>query len=304
MTKLLGTVVSKKASLQLDLKTAAIEGDATQIRQVIMNLITNASDALEGHVGTIHVRTGARHVDSASLRSPFFPDELPAQKYAYIEVEDEGCGISPENLTRIFDPFFTTKFTGRGLGLAAVLGIIRGHRGAINVKSTPGRGSSFEVLIPSSPATLEPDVESDSTKLLPQGQGLVLVIEDEPSVRSFVRQVLTTVGFEVIEAEDGRAGLAAFAGRHEEIAGVLLDLTMPCMDGAEVLRELKKIDPDKPVLIMSGYTEAEISTRQMDATASGFIQKPFPPRDLIASVCRVLGTKAEDAQETGSAYAT
>ena len=187
MTKLLGTVVSKKAALNLNLAAASVEGDATQIRQVVMNLITNASDALEGQVGAIGVRTGTLQADSAYLRSSFFPDELATGTYAYVEVEDSGCGMNEETLARIFDPFFTTKFTGRGLGLAAVLGIVRGHRGTIKVDSTPGQGTRFQVLFPCCTGTSDQGAAPGSEGLPPRGQGLVLIVEDEPSLLTFTR---------------------------------------------------------------------------------------------------------------------
>jgi signal transduction histidine kinase len=202
MAKLLNTVVSRKALMELDRKPATIEGDATQIRQVVMNLITNASDALESNVGRIRVRTGVQETAAADLRSPFLPDELSPGSYAFVEIEDTGCGMSEETMRKIFDPFFSTKFTGRGLGLAAVLGIVRGHRGTIKVESTPGQGTRFQVLLPSAVLTTE-RVDLDPEVQLPRGHGTILVVDDEPSVRECAQRVLESGGFTVHAAEDG-----------------------------------------------------------------------------------------------------
>ncbi|MCI0682040.1 MAG: PAS domain S-box protein [Gemmataceae bacterium] len=296
MTKLLQTVVSKKAAVALELAPATVEGDATQIRQIVMNLITNASEALEGNVGAIRIATGVRQADTAYLRSPFCPDELPAGPYAYVEVEDNGCGMSDATLPRIFDPFFTTKFTGRGLGLAAVLGIVRGHRGVIKVNSTPGRGTLFEVLLPCAAAPAPGSAASAREALLPRGQGTVLVVEDEPSVRDLARRVLESGGFQVRVADDGRHGLEMFERHRAEIEAVLLDLTMPHMDGLEVLRQLRSLDGDVPVLVMSGYSEQELATRFAGSGASGFIQKPFHPRGLLARLGQLLRSKTGSDQ--------
>jgi PAS domain S-box-containing protein len=289
MTKLLQTVVSKKAQVELRLEPATLRGDATQIRQVVMNLITNASEALEGNLGTIRIRTGIRHADTAYLRSQFFPEEHPAGAYAFVEVEDNGCGMSGETVARIFDPFFTTKFTGRGLGLAAVLGIVRSQRGVIKVTSTPGRGSLFEVLFPSAAASVE--MAAPGPKALPRGQGSVLVVEDEPSVRDFAQRVLESAGFQVRTAADGREALELFVRHGPELVAVLLDLTMPRMDGLEVLRHLRGLSANVPILVMSGYRELDVATRLAGLGATCVIQKPFQPRDLIAQVCQFLPAK-------------
>ena len=293
LIRLLKTIVSKKAHVVLDLEPTTIEGDATQVRQIVMNLITNASEALEGQPGELHVRTGIRNVEVADLRSPFVPEELPAGAYAFVEVEDSGCGMSEETLGKIFDPFFTTKFTGRGLGLAAVLGIVRGHRGTIKVSSTLGQGTVIEALFPCAAAAVA-KVTDSGTKEQPRGQGTVLVVDDEPMIRSFARNVLETAGFSVRTAEDGTQGLEAFTRHSQEIVAVILDLSMPGRDGLEVLRELHSLVPNLPVLVMSGYSEQEVSIRCGGTGASGFILKPFTPNDLIARVCELLSSKASD----------
>lgn len=288
MAKLLLTVISKKASLRLDLNPVTMEGDATQIRQVIMNLITNASDALGDHGGEIVLRTGQILADRNDLQSPFLPEELPAGPYAYVEVEDNGCGMTAETIPQIFDPFFTTKFTGRGLGLAAVLGIVKGHKGVVKVSSTPAQGTTFQVMFPcvAEPGGEERDTGLERAPL--KCQGTVLVVEDESNLREFARTVLVGAGFQVIQAGDGQEGLDLFRQHHSEVIAVLLDLTMPKMDGMETLRELRQQDTDVPVLLMSGYSESEVSLRFQGLGVNGFIQKPFYPRELISMLCQLI----------------
>ena len=281
MATLLRTVVSKDANIDLDLSPASITADATQIRQVVMNLITNASDALGGGRGTITIRTGVRHADAAYLANRYLSEERPAGAYAYVEVADNGAGMSDETAARIFDPFFSTRFTGRGLGLAAVLGIVRGHKGAIKVASTPGRGTVVEVLLP---CTGEPATScAETSRAIPrmQGLGTILVIDDEITVRTFARHVLERAGFEVRLAEDGRAGLETMLEHQAEIVAVLLDVTMPRLDGLGTLAELRRMAPTLPVLMMSGYANQEIIERFAGKGASGFIHKPFAPQSLI-----------------------
>ena len=294
MTDLMRTAVAKKVDLRLDLKPATIVGDAGQVRQVVMNLITNASEALEDDAGVIVIRTGIRRADASHLHYAFAPDELPAGLCGFVEIEDSGCGMSEDTLARVFDPFFTTKFAGRGLGLAATLGIVRGHGGVIKVASVPGR-TVFELLFPcATPAV--PDTASEMTGseaagvVAPQvrGREAVLVIDDESAVRIFAQRVLERVGFTVLTAANGREGLEEFGRRRQEIVAVLVDLTMPQLDGMDVLRELHAVAPDTPVLIMSGYSEHEVSTRLAGTAVGAFIQKPFHSRELLARMFQLL----------------
>lgn len=290
MTSLLTSVVSRKAELDLHLHPATIEGDAVQIRQIVMNLITNASDALGGECGRIGIRTGIRRVGPGEIRSPFLPEEPAPGDYAFVSVEDTGCGMTPETLVRIFDPFFTTKFTGRGLGLAAVLGIVKGHGGTILVETHPGRGTRFEVLLPACASPAE-QIGREPEGALPAHRGTVLVAEDEHVVRTFIRETLVDAGYRVIEATDGREALEVYARRGGEVSLVLLDLTMPRMDGVEVLNELRRLETDVPVLMMSGYSESEVLGRSLRENANGFLQKPFSPAELLSRVCRTSGEK-------------
>jgi PAS domain S-box-containing protein len=288
MATLLKTVVSKKAAVGLSLKAATIEGDPTQIRQVVMNLIINASDALEDNIGSILVRSGTIQANTDDLLSPYLPEVLPAGEYAYLEVEDAGRGMTEETQARIFDPFFTTKFTGRGLGLAAVLGIVRAHRGTIKVVSTPGQGTLFKLLFPCAMNVPEERFDIESETVSQPGNGTVLVIDDEQVINVFVQRALASAGYQVLAAEDGIKGLEILREHFREIVAILLDLTMPRMDGLEVMRELRHLAPDIPVLVMSGYSEQEVSIRCEGTGLRAFIKKPFTTHALVAAISGIL----------------
>lgn len=296
MAKLLKTVVSKKAMINLDLEAARIEGDPTQIRQVLMNLIINASDALESNIGSIHVRTGTLDARAEDLLSRYLPEVLPAGTYSWIEVEDTGKGMSEETQSRIFDPFFTTKFTGRGLGLAAVLGIVRAHRGTIKVMSSLGQGTVFKLLFPTTAAEPERPPEGEPVALARRGKGTILIIDDEQIINTFVGRALENAGYHTLAVNDGQDGLMELGQHINEIVAILLDLTMPRMDGLEVLRELRNLAPDIPVLVMSGYSEQEVSVRCEGTGARGFIQKPFTARSLVASVSGILANSSTSTE--------
>lgn len=287
MAKLLGTVVSKKARLKLDLQPAPIEGDATQVRQIVMNLITNASDALGERDGIISLRTGTRRMDADSLLSPHATESPPAGLYAFAEVEDTGCGMDEETVRKIFDPFFTTKFTGRGLGLAAVLGIVRGHKGVIHVKSSPGRGTLFQVLIPVAAPRPELGVVKSSAPW--RGSGTVLVVDDEERIRGFAERVLADAGYRVLTASDGVAACEAFDHHRGEITAVALDWTMPRMDGAEAARRIRE-QSRVPILFMSGFSEQDVAAKAAGLEKVDFLPKPFQPSDLLNGIRRLLAT--------------
>ena len=211
---LLKLSVSKKAVLNFDFHPAlpAIEADPTQIRQVIMNLVINASDAIGDESGVIRLSTGLLYLDRKILGDVGLlgAPELPDGAYAYLEVSDSGCGMSAETQARIFDPFFTTKFTGRGLGLSAVLGIVRSHRGALTLVSRPGSGTTFKLLFPCVSGDAETVVAVRETKATWRGQGCVLVVDDEATVRSTAGAMLKRLGFEVVLANDGLEGVEIF----------------------------------------------------------------------------------------------
>jgi CheY-like chemotaxis protein len=264
-----------------------VEADETQLRQIVMNLITNASDAIGARSGYITVRTGAQYADRQFLRSAYIDDELPAGLYAFVEVTDTGVGMSEETMARIFDPFFTTKFTGRGLGLAATLGIVRGHRGTIKVESTPGEGTTFRVLLPCSPAAVS-GAAATGAAAPPRGTGTLLLVDDDPTVRQVARTMLERRGFTVLLAEDGREALELFRRDHDRITLVMLDLTMPHMGGDEAFRRMREIRPDVTGILMSGYSGHELERRFAESGLAGFVQKPFRVDEFDACLARVL----------------
>ena len=291
MSRMLEVSISKKVALHYDLSDdlLAIEADSTQIRQVVMNLITNASEAIGDSSGVVSVSTGAMRCDRAYLSQSYLDDDLPEGIYAYVEVADTGCGMDEATQGKLFDPFFTTKFTGRGLGLAAVLGIVRGHGGAIEVASAPGRGSTFRVLFPV--IEKSPEVQKRSAKedaALWRGSGTVLLVDDEESVRAVAAGMLEKLGFSVLMAADGREASGVFRDHADEIVCVLLDLTMPHMDGEECLRELREIRPNVCVILSSGYSEEEVTRRFSRQAPAGFIHKPYRSEALTRVLCNVL----------------
>src|SRR5918994_553771 len=296
MATLLRTSISKQATLAWELVSdlPAISADPTQIRQVVMNLITNASDALGGGGGTITLRTGI--ADLQELEQQRFgrpphgedPPERDNGPLVYLEIGDSGQGMSPDTLSRIFDPFFSTKFSGRGLGLAAVMGIVRSHHGFIRIRTELGRGTAFRVLFPAvggaAPKFQKPSAERSEWR----GSGTILVVEDEEGVREVAERMLQDIGFETIGAEDGRHALDLMAEVGDRVTAVLLDLSMPRMGGAETFRRLREMKPDLPILMMSGYTEQVVAPQFSNSGpgTTGFLQKPFLAEDLIAVLRR------------------
>jgi PAS domain S-box-containing protein len=295
MSQLLHSVISKRSVIRFELTPALppVLADATQLRQIVVNLITNASDAIGGTDGFITIRTGTRHASRELLTSSYAMDELPDGHYAVIEVEDSGCGMDTDTLARIFDPFFSTKFTGRGLGLAATLGIVRGHRGAIKVQSVPDRGTTFTVLLPCTEP--QPVAESQQTprrRQRFQTTGAVLLVDDDETVRSVAQHMLERSGFSVMTACDGREGVSVFEANRDAISLVLLDLTMPALGGEEAFRAMRQRRPDIRVVLMSGHSSQELAARYDGEGMAGFIQKPFRLEELEACLRTVLGQPA------------
>ncbi len=290
MSSLIRSAISRSASLQMELMTSMprIEVDVNQFRQVVMNLITNASDALDGKPGLISVRTGRQEVSREYLTHCAPGTEATPGAFAYVEVHDNGTGMDDATRQRIFEPFFSTKFTGRGLGLAATIGIMRSHRGAIRVYSEVGSGTSVKLLFPTS-MQLSQVGGTSTNKDDWQGEGQILVVDDEDSVRAVASALLRRRGFRTIEAEDGIKAVEVFNTDPEGFALVLLDLTMPRMNGEETLRALRNVRPDVNVLLMSGYNEQDVTRMFSGHNLSGFLQKPFRADELYAAVARGLG---------------
>ena len=291
MGHLLNVSISKKVVLRYDLAEdlPPVSADVNQMRQVVMNLITNASEAIGEGTGTITVRTSVVEADRQYLAETFLDEGLPEGFYLCVEVCDTGCGMTAEAQARLFDPFYTTKFTGRGLGLAAVLGIVRGHHGAIKVYSEAGKGSTFRVLLPVSESAAEPvppppEAELDRTP----ATGTLLVADDEASVRTVAMMMLQRQGYRVLSAADGQDAVAVFQAHALEIDAVLLDMTMPHLSGEEAFREMRRIRPDVKVILTSGYNEQEATHRFAGKGLAAFIQKPFELSRLLGTVRDVL----------------
>lgn len=285
-THLLQLSITKQAVLRFNLQSALplIEVDATQIRQVIMNLVINASEAIGAKSGVISISTGLTRVDRAYLGGTILAPELPPGTYVFIEVSDNGCGMSAETQAKIFDPFFTTKFTGRGLGLAAVLGIVRGHRGALKVYSEVGRGTTFKLLFPCAEGSAETNAIEHVDPVLWQGHGTALVVDDEETVRSMAALMLRKLGFNVALAADGREAVEIFSANPKTFTLVLMDLTMPHLDGKAAFASLRRVRGDVRVVLMSGFNEQEAVSQFTEKGLAGFLQKPFLFEALTATV--------------------
>lgn len=288
MHHLLSASIDRTATVhyQLAVGLPPLMADATQLRQVVMNLLTNAAEAIGAAGGVITVRTMLLDADRDYLASTDLASELPTGRYIALSVSDTGTGMEPATLAKIFDPFFTTKFTGRGLGLAAVQGIVRGHHGTLKVQSTPGCGTTFTILLPPvldlAAAVSSPLGQSTASAIRWQGHGTVLVVDDEPTVRTTAARALERFGFSVLLAADGRIGVELFRNHATTIACVLLDLTMPQLNGAQALQAIRAINPSTRVIVMSGYDEQEVLGRFADAVPDAFLHKPFLPDELQA----------------------
>ena len=254
-----------------------------------MNLVINASEALGEHGGVIAVSTNAIRCRAKDLAGMGLgqDQDLPEGEYVCLEVADTGCGMDEQTLAKIFDPFFTTKFTGRGLGLSGVHDIVRGHKGAIRVSSEPGKGATFRVFFPAGgPST--PAARCESTAVPARSNGTVLVVEDEETIRISAQRMIQRSGFSVLTASGGREALRLFREHQHEVTCVLLDLTMPDLDGAETFRELRRIRPDVRVILTSGHSEEAATERFTGLGLAGFVQKPYQLDTLTARIQEAL----------------
>jgi two-component system, cell cycle sensor histidine kinase and response regulator CckA len=288
------TAIAKTVTMHLHLSAepSAIEADPGQVQQVIINLITNASEAIADRPGTITLTTGSADCDETYLSKSRLSEKPSPGPFVYLEVSDTGCGMNEETLQRLFDPFFTTKFMGRGLGMSAVLGIVRGHKGAIMVESTIGQGTTIRALFPASAAGPlgKAEASSASPRLAGMGKpaGTVLVVDDEEAVRAVAIAFVQRLGFQTISAADGEEALRLFEEHAGEISCILLDLTMPRMDGLSTFRQMRRLRPDVKVILCSGYDEHEATKRFTSEGLSGFIQKPYNLRNLGRIIAQVL----------------
>jgi PAS domain S-box-containing protein len=277
MAQLIEASIGKKVELRLELDSdlPSLDGDLSQLRQVVMNLVANSSEAIGERSGTVTIRTRSCQTNRDYLRDTYVDDNLPSGRYIVLEVADDGPGMDQETRSKIFEPFFTTKFVGRGLGLAALLGIVRGHQGAVKVTSDIGHGTNVSVLFPASdhPVSVKP-----AERLVDEswhGSGLVLLVDDEETVRMVTRGMLEVLGFEVIIATDGQEAVDTFREYKEQIKLVILDKKMPRMNGEEAFSEIRSIRPDAKVILCSGEDEEKATQSLRGLGLTGFIQKPF-----------------------------
>lgn len=296
-THLFEAVVAKNItwSMQLAPQLPRIEADPGQIQQVIMNLITNAAEAIGAEPGTVTFSTGMQTCEVGYLERSRLEEKPDAGEFVFVEVSDNGCGMDAATQDRIFEPFFTTKSTGRGMGMSAVLGIVRGHKGALLVDSEPGQGTTIRVLFPvqasavTAPAAEAPDRKAPTNQVTARRTaGTVLVVDDEQPVREVCRMMVQSLGFDVVTAVDGLDALAVFREHADTIACVILDLSMPRMDGKKTLRELRQIRPDVRVLLSSGYDQQAAACQFTEDCPAAFIQKPYSFDQLEATIHEIL----------------
>jgi PAS domain S-box-containing protein len=286
-TAMLRVSIRKNCTLDLQLTASLppVQGDAAQLNQIVMNLVINASDAIgERPDGTITLTTFVRQADPDMFQTALHQPKRPPGLYVGLEVRDNGCGMAAETIARIFEPFFTTKFSGRGLGLSAVLGIVQGHRGALFVESQPGQGSTFRLLLP----TLQTGPGAKPVEASPCSRqpmlGTVLVVDDEEDVLQVTGAMLQQQGATVLFATNGSQALELYQQFRDKISLILLDLTMPGLSGEEVLRRLQQLGARQKILVMSGYSEEETMQRCAALGAVGFLRKPFEVQAVVAKL--------------------
>jgi CheY-like chemotaxis protein len=286
MRALLAGSVSASTEINfiLEARLPRVRGDASQLRQVAMNLVTNAADALADRPGSITVRTGRLEPDGG--------DEARVSSAVYLEVSDTGSGMDEATLVKIFDPFFTTKQAGRGLGMAIVVGIVRGHGGTIAVDSSVA-GTTVRISLPG----LGPRGEIDSGLHCPAAvatreaaAGTVLVVDDDEGVRVVTRMMMEQAGYRVLTARDGQEAVDIFQAHGDAITVVLLDLKIPKLDSREVFEIVHRVRPDIPVVLSSGYPEAEARRRFGTSEFAAYVPKPYTQRLLLKQIQQVLGT--------------
>ncbi len=290
MSQLLRVSIAKNISFRFNLNSRipAVDADVTQMQQVIMNLVINASEAIGDNGGAISIATGLQHIDKQYLSTTFLDENLDEGSYVYLEVSDTGCGMDENTKERLFEPFFTTKFTGRGLGMAAILGIVRGHHGTVKVYSEKGKGTTFKVLLPCSEQQAVAVNTARGESAGWSASGCILIVDDEASIREVTASMLEDMGFEILTAADGVEGVEMFRTHHNRVAAILLDMTMPRMGGEDAFSEMCRIDPDVKVILTSGYNEMDATSRFAGKGLAGFIQKPYTAEELGAKMSHIL----------------
>jgi PAS domain S-box-containing protein len=290
MVRMLQIGIPRKITLRLDLdqNMPCIEADASQLQQVIMNLVVNASESIGRAEGTISLSTGEHLCDVAEFDHCLCSETFGGPRHLYIEVVDSGTGMDKETMQRICDPFYSSKLHSRGLGLASVLGIVRAHHGALCIKSSPGEGTCVRACLPLVESQSEPMVVPPAAEVETSAQGLILVVDDEEFLRVLCGRMLRRLGYEVVMAASGQEALDVYSERSGEIVCVILDLIMPGMDGVEVHEKLTAMDPEALVVMTSGYHLAEIAARFEGRGMAGFIQKPYRFTNLAEIVGSVI----------------
>jgi len=295
MSRLLEVSLVKNVTIEYELSDAIddIDADAAQLQQVVMNLITNANESMQEKGGIIRMRTGKQRVNMP-LQNIVSNGEVEMGEYTYVEVKDQGCGMDANTLAKIFEPFFTTKFTGRGLGMSAMLGTVQSHGGAIQVKSVVGKGTLFRVLFPVAAADSDSSDWAVETMFAgiegEQSKKKVLLVDDEEIILETLEMMIKDLGYECLLAKNGLEALDLYREYQDDIGSVLMDMTMPKMGGKACLIELQKLNPTVKVIMLSGYTEDDISEQLQDVKTSGFMQKPFNMTLLRKRVHRLMNS--------------
>ena len=269
---------------QIDADLPAITADETQLDQIVLNLVINASESMSGQMGTITIVTGEEYLEDHALSLLSNGENVSSGNFVFLEVIDQGAGIAEHDRQRLFEPFYSTKFTGRGLGMAVLYGIVKGHDGAIKVTSEMGKGTSVRVYLPIgvTPVTL---ATQDATPLhpVPKGEGLVLIVEDEEGVRATITHMLETADYKVQTATNGKEGFAAFNRERAELVACVIDATMPELDGYGLIRRIQESGSNVPIVLVSGYQETQIDSG-FDLSQVVFLQKPFKSYDLLHAI--------------------
>ena len=287
---LLKVSISKKILLDISLAPdiPLINGETGQLRSVLLNLVINASDAIGNRSGIIRIKTGVIDFTESYIRTTWFQEKIEKKKYVYLEVSDNGIGMSPETLSKIFDPFFTTKEKGRGLGLSTILGILRSHNGTIKVYSEVGIGTTFKLFFPVIEEIAKPQQEEIEDLTSWKGTGLILFADDEPTVLQVTTKMIEKLGFTVITARDGREALQLFNKHKNKLSAVILDITMPHLDGTDVARTIRSEFPNLPIFLSSGFSHHTLNEGDLDFPIQGFMTKPYNITTLIKNLKNYL----------------